>query len=49
MFFLELDDSVSLDTADLRALAARHKLRAGIFENGDVSVPSGPSAAPEVH
>lgn len=30
MFFLKLDDSVSLDIADLDALACRHKLRAGI-------------------
>jgi len=48
MFFLELDDSVSLDAADLRALGARHKLRAGVFENAGVPVPSGQSAAPEV-
>lgn len=31
MFFLELEDSVSLDAADLNALAERHKLRADIF------------------
>jgi hypothetical protein len=30
MFFLKLDDSVSLDTADLNALADRHKLRTGV-------------------
>lgn len=36
MFFLKLDNSVSLDAADLTALAARHKLRSGIFENGGV-------------
>ena len=30
MFFLELDDAVSLDAADLMALSDRHKLRAGI-------------------
>jgi hypothetical protein len=48
MFFLELDDSVSLDAADLRALGARHKLRAGVFENGGVPVPSAPPAASEV-
>jgi hypothetical protein len=30
MFFLVLDDSMSLDTADLNALADRHKLRAGV-------------------
>ena len=34
MFFLGLDEAVSLDAADLDALASRHKLRAGIFENG---------------
>ena len=34
MFFFKLDDSLSLDAADLAALAARHKLRAGILENG---------------
>ncbi len=32
MFFLELDDPVFLDVADLNALAVRHKLRPGIFE-----------------
>ncbi len=37
MFFFNLDESVSLDAADLSALAARHKLRTGIFENGGVS------------
>ncbi len=31
MYFLDLDDSVSLDSADLRALAQRHMLRSGIF------------------
>jgi hypothetical protein len=31
MFFLELDDSVSLEAADLSALADRHRLRPGIF------------------
>jgi hypothetical protein len=30
MFFLELDERVSLDTADLSALADRHRLRAGV-------------------
>jgi hypothetical protein len=45
MFFLELDDSVSLIAADLNALAGRHRLRAGIFEKGGstgvgVTVPS---------
>ena len=34
MFFLELDESVSLDAADLNALADRHKLRSGIFGKG---------------
>jgi hypothetical protein len=29
MFFLYLDESVFLDTADLEALASRHKMRAG--------------------
>ena len=48
MFFLELDDSVSLDAADLRALGSRHKLRPGIFDNGGVPVPSVQSSAPEV-
>ena len=37
MFFLKLDDSVMLDAADLAALAARHKLRTGVFENGAVT------------
>jgi hypothetical protein len=32
MFFLVLDDSMSLDAADLDALAGRHKLRAGVSE-----------------
>jgi hypothetical protein len=30
MFFLKLDDSVSLDTTDLNALADLHKLRPGV-------------------
>ena len=45
MFFLQLDDPVVLDTADLDALAGRHKLRTGILEKGGstaarVTVPS---------
>jgi hypothetical protein len=32
MFFLALDEPLSLDAADLDALASLHKLRAGIFE-----------------
>jgi hypothetical protein len=38
MFFLVLDESVSLDTADLNALADRHKLRAGVTA-APVTVP----------
>jgi hypothetical protein len=38
MFFLKLDESVSLDTADLNALADRHKLRAGVTAT-PVTVP----------
>jgi hypothetical protein len=34
MYFLALDDSVSLNAADLDALAGRHRLRAGIVEKG---------------
>lgn len=34
MYFDELDKSVTLDSADLEELAARHKLRAGVSENG---------------
>jgi hypothetical protein len=34
MFFLRVDGSVSLDAADLEALASRHKLREGVFERG---------------
>lgn len=33
MYFLNLDDSVSLDSVDLDALAIRHKLRAGVAGN----------------
>lgn len=45
MFFSEFDKSVSLDAVDLDALAARHKLRPGIIEQGGtithpVMVPS---------
>ena len=45
MFFLELDESVFLEVADLNRLAGRHKLRAGIFEERgltaiQVAVPS---------
>ncbi len=34
MYFFTLDESVWLDSADLTALAARHKLRSSIFESG---------------
>jgi hypothetical protein len=34
MFFLELDDSVALIAADLKALASHHSLRAGISGKG---------------
>lgn len=34
MFFLGLEGSLSLDAADLEALAGRHKLREGVFETG---------------
>ncbi len=37
MFFLKLDESVSLDTADLDALADRHKLRAGILDKSGIT------------
>ena len=37
MFFLDLDDSVPLDAADLAALASRHKMRAGISEKGGLT------------
>jgi hypothetical protein len=37
MYFLKLDESVSLDSADLDALADRHKLRTGIFEKGAIT------------
>jgi hypothetical protein len=45
MFFLELDESVFLEVADLNRLAGHHKLRAGIFEERgltaiQVAVPS---------
>jgi len=45
MFFLDLDDNVSLDIADLTALATRHKLRPGILDRAGivstrVSLPS---------
>jgi len=45
MFFLDLDDNVSLDIADLTALAVRHKLRPGILDRAGivstrVSLPS---------
>jgi hypothetical protein len=36
MFFLGLDSSVSLDRADLDALASRHKLRADIAARGGI-------------
>ncbi len=38
MFFMALDDSVSLNSADLDALAGRHKLRAGIKEKVAVRI-----------
>ena len=34
MYFFTLDESVWLDSADLSALAARHKLRPALFESG---------------
>ncbi|HVW12024.1 MAG TPA: matrixin family metalloprotease [Bryobacteraceae bacterium] len=34
MYFFTLDESVWLDSADLSALAARHKLRSTMFESG---------------
>jgi len=37
MYFFELEKSVSLDSVDLDALAARHKLRAGIVEKGAIA------------
>jgi hypothetical protein len=37
MFFLNLDESASLDTTDLETLADRHKLRAGIFGNTGIA------------
>jgi hypothetical protein len=37
MFFLVLDDSMSLDAADLDALAGRHKLRAGVSEKPGIT------------
>jgi hypothetical protein len=37
MFFLKLDQAVQLDTADLDALADRHKLREGILDNGGIT------------
>jgi len=37
MFFLKLDESVSLDTTDLDALADRHKLRAGILDKSGIT------------
>ena len=39
MFFLALDDFVSLDAADLNALAERHRLRAGGKTSVRVTVP----------
>ncbi len=37
MFFLNLDESVSLDPADVAALVSRHKLRAGFSGNGGLT------------
>lgn len=37
MFFSDFDQQVSLDAADLEALAARHKLRAGVARTGVTS------------
>lgn len=34
MYFFTLDESVWLDSTDLKALAARHKLRPALFESG---------------
>jgi hypothetical protein len=34
MYFFTLDESVWLDSADLSALAAHHKLRSTMFESG---------------
>jgi hypothetical protein len=34
MYFFTLDESVWLDSADLKALAVRHKLRPGLFQSG---------------
>lgn len=36
MYFFTLDESVWLDSADLKALAARHKLRPALFESGSL-------------
>ena len=38
MFFLKVEGSLSLDEADLEALASRHKLRTGVFEKGATKV-----------
>jgi hypothetical protein len=47
MFFLELDESVSLDAADLGTLALRHRLRAHIFDrSGRTSVRVAESSSP---
>lgn len=38
MFFSDFDQEVSLNTADLEALAARHKLRAGVVVDHPLAV-----------
>jgi hypothetical protein len=38
MFYLGLDDPLSLDLADLQALADRHRLRTGLFERNGLTV-----------
>jgi hypothetical protein len=38
MFFLNLDESLSLDTTDLNMLARRHTLRADIFGDSGIAV-----------
>jgi hypothetical protein len=37
MFFFELEKSASLDAADLEALAAHHRLRAGVVDKGGLT------------
>jgi hypothetical protein len=43
MYFLRLDDAVSLDFTDLSALAERHTLRGGLFEKN--TLPAAPPVA----